>query len=70
MSILIKRFDPQLAEKGIELRIDKKNVVIIKDHTTDKIIGMISLADDPNKNLELAGQIIETIENWVINNED
>lgn len=68
--ILIRRFEPILAEKGIELKIENDNVALIKDHVTDKIIGMICLEADRNKNLELADELIETIETWIVENAD
>lgn len=64
--ITIPRFEPQVCEKGIKFTIDNKGIVVIKDHTTDKIIGMINLTADPNKNMELAERVISTIEDYIV----
>ena len=69
--ITIPRFESRVAQRGIELKIEGKSIVTIKDHSTDKIIGMINLNADPDDNLELAELIIETIETYIENsNED
>lgn len=67
--ITIPRFEPYVEEKGINLQITSKAVVLIKDHKTDKIIGMINLSKISDDNLDLAEDIIETIENWITENE-
>lgn len=70
MTITIPRFEAKTIEKGIKFTIDGNQVVIIQDHKTDKIIGMINLTKQPNNNLELAQQIITTIETWITENEE
>lgn len=65
--ITIPRFEPFVEEKGVKLQIDSKSVVLIKDHTTDKVIGMINLSKISDDNLDLAEDLIETIENWIEN---
>ena len=67
--ITIPRFEPFVEEKGVKLQIDSKSVVLIKDHTTDKVIGMINLSKISDDNLDLAEDLIETIENWITKNE-
>lgn len=67
--ITIPRFEPFVEEKGVKLQIDSKSVVLIKDHTTDKVIGMINLSRISDDNLDLAEDLIETIENWITENE-
>lgn len=67
--ITIPRFEPFVEEKGVKLQIDSKSVVLIKDHTTDKVIGMINLSKISDDNLDLAEDVIETIENWITENE-
>jgi hypothetical protein len=67
--ITIPRFEPFIEEKGVKLQIDSKSVVLIKDHTTDKVIGMINLSKLSDDNLDLAEDVIETIENWITENE-
>ena len=67
--ITIPRFEPLIEEKGVKLQIDSKSVVLIKDHTTDKVIGMINLSKISDDNLDLAEDLIETIENWITENE-
>lgn len=67
--ITIPRFEPTVSDKGVKLQIDTKGVVLIKDHSTDKIIGMINLSKISDENLDLAKQVISTIENWVTENE-
>ena len=64
----INRFEPKVCEKGIKSTIENKGIVVIKDHATDKIVGMVNLTADPNKNTELAECVIDAIESW-INNE-
>lgn len=68
--ILIRRFEPTVCQRGIKFTIDNKGVVTIKDHSTDKIVAMVNLDTDPDKNLELAEQIIDTIEEWIVENAD
>lgn len=68
--ITIPRFEPFVEEKGVKLQIDSKSVVLIKDHTTDKIIGMINLSKISDDNLDLAANVIETIENWIENKDE
>lgn len=68
--ILIPRFNATVCEKGIKFTVDSKGVVIIKDHTTDKVACVVNLDVDPDMNLELAERIIDTIEDWIVNNND
>ncbi|MBQ2654065.1 MAG: hypothetical protein IJF83_10955 [Methanobrevibacter sp.] len=71
MSILINRFEAIVCKKGIHFKIDNKGIVVIKDHSNDKIIGMVSLNFDSDKNKELAEKVIETIEEFITDtNED
>ena len=67
--IQINRFEPQVCEKGLKFTIENKGVVIIKDHTTDKVVAMVNLNTDPNKNEDLAETVIDAIEEWIVNNE-
>ena len=67
--ILIERFQPLLCDKGIKFTIENKGIVVIKDHSTDKIVAMVNLDTDPDKNLDLAETVIDAIENWIVSNE-
>lgn len=65
--IMIRRFEAKEMEKGKKFEFSSKDghSVFIKDHTTDKIVGFISLENKLDKNMELAELIIETIEDYV-----
>ena len=67
MAILINRFEASVEPKGLKITIEGKSIITIKDHSTDKIIGMINLTDDVEKNMQLAGEIITTIEGYIEN---
>ena len=66
----VPRFEPINCKKGIKFTIENTGVIIIKDHSTDKIIGMVNLDADVNKNIELAEKIIETIEEYITDPND
>lgn len=61
----VNRFEPITCAKGINFKIENKGIVMIKDHSTDKIIGMVNLNIDANKNIELAEKVIEAIEEYL-----
>lgn len=68
--ILIERFEANVSEKGIKFTIDNKGIVLIKDHSTDKIIGMINLYSEAEYNMEIAEKVIEAIEDWIVEHEN
>lgn len=65
MTITIPRFEARVAPRGIEIKVDGKGIVTIKDHTTDKIIAMVNLELDADSNIELAELVIATIEEYI-----
>lgn len=65
MAMTVPRFEPINCKKGIKFTIENNGVIVIKDHSNDKIIGMVNLDADVNKNIELAEKIIETIEDYI-----
>lgn len=70
MSILINRFEiKEIIKAPATVQIENKTAILIKDHTTDKIISFIQLENDRKKNKEIAALIIEAIETWVESNE-
>ena len=68
--ILIRRFEPQIAERGLEFQVEGRGIVTIKDHASDKIVAMINLDKDADNNMEIAESIVEAIENWVNTHEN
>lgn len=70
MSILINRFEiKEIIKAPATVQIENKTAILIKDHTTDKIVSFIQLENDKEKNKEVAALIIGAIETWVGNNE-
>ena len=70
MTIKVDRFEAKVSNIGYQFKVDGEGIVTIKDHSTDKIIGMINLDQDGNKNLEIAALIIDAIETWVTEHEN
>lgn len=70
MSILINRFEiKEIIKAPANVQIENKTTILIKDHTTDKIVSFIQLENDKEKNKEIAALIIGAIETWVESNE-
>lgn len=65
MVMTVNRFEPQVCERMLKFTVENKGVVVIKDHSTDKIVAMVNLDTDSNKNVELAGKVIEAIEEYL-----
>lgn len=65
MVMTVNRFEPQVCERMLKFTVENKGVVVIKDHSTDKIVAMVNLDTDSNKNIELAGKVIEAIEEYL-----
>ena len=61
----VNRFEPQVCERMLKFTVENKGVVVIKDHSTDKIVAMVNLDTDSNKNIELAEKVIEAIEEYL-----
>ena len=71
MTMTVNRFEPQVCERMLKFTVENKGVVVIKDHATDKIVAMVNLDTDADKNIELAEKVIETIEEYLTDpNED
>ena len=67
----VNRFEPQVCERMMKFTVENKGVVVIKDHSTDKIVAMVNLDTDADKNIELAEKVIEAIEEYLTDpNED
>ena len=64
MVMTVNRFEPKVCEKGMKFVVDNKGIVVIKDHATDKIVAMVNMNLDPNVNVELAENIMETIDEY------
>lgn len=70
MSILINRFEiKEIIKAPANVQIENKTAILIKDHTTDKIVSFVQLENDKEKNKEVATLIIGAIETWVESNE-
>ena len=65
MVMTVNRFEPQVCERMLKFTVENKGVVVIKDHSTDKIVAMVNLDTDSNKNIELAEKVIEAIEEYL-----
>lgn len=73
MSLQINRFEKKEVKRNVkdtQVMIQNNTTILIKDHTTDNIISMIQLTDNINKNKELADRIINTIEEYILENEN
>ena len=66
MSILINRFEIKEINKApANVHVENKSAILIKDHTTDRIISLIQLGNNKDENKELAARIIEAIEDYL-----
>lgn len=69
MSIQIDRFEKKEVKANINnnsVTIKNNTTILIKDHETDQIISLIQLTNNINKNKELADRIINTIEEYIL----
>jgi len=69
MSLQINRFEKKEVKQNVkdtQIIIHNNTTILIKDHTTDKIISLVQLTDNITKNKELADRIITTIEEYII----
>ena len=48
-----------------EIKIHSEKTILIKDHKSDKVIGLINLEDVKKDNEYLADRIIELIEEFI-----
>lgn len=67
MSIKIDRFEPKKLSQNTTFTAEKDKAVVIKDHSNDRIIGLVNLERTLDSNMELARVIIEAIESWIEN---
>lgn len=69
-NIKIDRFEKRYVKNNLreptKIEVQNNTTVLIKDHKTDEIIGLIQLNNDIEKNKELADRIINTIEEYVL----
>lgn len=70
MNIKIDRFEPKEVRKHGTVNIENMNTILIKDHKDDNIISFIQLFNDKKKNRAVAEEIIKTIEDFLLENED
>ena len=72
-NIKINRFEKKEVKPNIDnnkVIIKNNTTILIKDHSTDQIIGLVQLTNDINKNKDLADRIITAIEEYILENED
>lgn len=67
MSIQINRFEAKQIEGMAtqNIKINNRTTILIKDHTTDKIVSFIQLENDLDKNKEIADLLIAAIESYI-----
>ena len=70
MVITIPRFESKKVKRDTKLEIHNEKAVLIIDHTTDNVIGMVNLEATYDKNLELADALIGTIETFLENKQE
>ena len=70
MTFKIDRFEVKEVGKTGTVQVENLNTVLIKDHADDNIISLVKLFNDKKKNKALAEEIINTIENFIVENGD
>lgn len=70
MTLQVDRFEIKDVKKQGNVHIQNLSTMLIKDHVDDNIIGLVQLYNDRKKNKALAEKVIETIENFIVENED
>ncbi len=70
MTFKIDRFEVKEVGKTGTVQVENLNTVLIKDHADDNIVSLVKLFNDKKKNKALAEEIINTIENFIVENGD
>jgi len=70
MTFKIDRFEVKEVGKTGTVQVENLNTVLIKGHADDNIISLVKLFNDKKKNKALAEEIINTIENFIVENGD
>ena len=53
-----------------QIIIENNTAILIKDHKNDNIVSLVQLNNNLEKNKELADRIINTIEDYIMENEN
>lgn len=72
-NIKINRFEKKEVKPTVNnttVKIRNTTTILIKDHSTDQIVSLVQVADNIEKNKELADRIITAIEEYILENED
>ena len=72
-NIKINRFEKKEVKPTVNnttVQIRNTTTILIKDHSTDRIVSLVQVADNIEKNKELADRIITAIEEYILENED
>ena len=70
MTLQVNRFEVKDVKKPGNVQIQNLSTMLIKDHQDDNIIGLVQLYNDRKKNKALAEKVIETIEDFIVENGD
>lgn len=70
MTLQVDRFEIRDIKKAGTVQIQNMTTILIKDHVDDNIVSLIQLYNDRDKNKKLAAKIIETIEDFIVENGD
>lgn len=72
-NIKIDRFEKRevkLRTHNQEVIIENNTAILIKDHQNDNIVSLVQLNNNLEKNKELADRIINTIEEYILEQEN
>lgn len=73
MSIQINRFEKREVKPRThnqQIIIENNTAILIKDHLNDNIVSLVQLNNNLEKNKELADRIINTIEDYILEQEN
>ena len=73
MSIQINRFEKREVKPRThnqKVIIENNTAILIKDHQNDNIFSLVQLTNNIEKNKELADRIIDTIEDYILEQEN
>lgn len=72
-NIKIDRFEKREVKprtNNQKIIIENNTAILIKDHQNDNIVSLVQLTNNITKNKELADRIIDTIEEYVLEQEN
>lgn len=72
-NIKIDRFEKREVKprtNNQKIIIENNTAILIKDHKNDNIVSLVQLTNNITKNKELADRIIDTIEEYVLEQEN